>query len=286
MKPFFINLLFIIVGISIGFNELFAQSLYTRQGQAHRCTNFIVDVTLGGNSYDLNENIASLSVMLHVRNEQPVESWQIRGEAHVVLDEDMVACIDPQPHVYTSIVRNLLRNALRDAFEKLQNVLQNHYETWKGTVMNITPDGNIIIQTTPSDNVREGDIFHIFSGYGDFIDTPCSFVNNRHRPITAKIINIDENISTLQVIDSPDSQESLPVQIGDFVELSEDDSEDYSQRRREARKLLELGFMGRPVLSFFRVNGTFVDRCHFNISSFFMDIVLEESNNSGFTILF
>lgn len=173
---------------------------------------------------------------------------------------------------------SLVRSAVRNGLESLREAMQSQYEPWRGIVSDVSMDGReITIETTPGDNLRQGDVFRIFpigpanniaggGGFNNNYNTNFSVYNpscnslrrNPNQPALAmaRLASLEEFSSTLEVVSRQSQnnfqQQQRMIQIGDLVESSRSyESDEDRERRQRARKVVRLGSV-RPAVIYFR----------------------------------
>lgn len=310
------------------------------------CANYVIDVMQSdfregrGNSFtvagpigkwgfqDGSATIGGQTARMHLqflvkRLYSQGRPWPVHGEGRVTNFDvnfggtvgGVQAPVNYQHEAYRpGSALSLVRSAVRNGLENLQEAMQSQYEPWRGIVSDVSMDGReITIETTPGDNLRQGDVFRIFpigpanniaggGGFNNNYNTNFSVYNpscqglrrNPNQPALAmaRLTSLEEFSSTLEVVSrqsqSNFQQQQRMIQIGDLVESSRSyDSDEDRQRRQMARKVVKLGSV-RPAYIYFQPRQSsqyyYINR-PVDITSFISTALLTEGPNFGFEFI-
>ena len=195
-----------------------------------------------------------MQMQMTIRNGYESIKWTVFGEATdrdfnwgaQTGDMPIVGVPVGYTHIspYMESISDLVRKTIRDGFKQLKEAREEH-EPWHIAIKEITEDGKIHILFGSSDGLNEGDILPVYAK-DDLNKIDIGQVNRQYCQnevddeynflAIVKIIDIENNKSTLEVILQPPDGQS--IQVGDVIKsVNKNKNRDNVNRRRRSRTL-------------------------------------------------
>ena len=193
-----------------------------------------------------------MQVQMTIRNGYESIKWTVFGEGTdrdfnwgIQRDMPVIGVPVGYTHIspYLDSISSLIRKTIRDGFKKLKEA-RDENEPWNIIIKEITDDGKIHISFGSSDGLNEGDILPIYSK-DDLNNIDIGQINREYCQNTAdneynflaivKIVDIEDDKSTLEVILQPPDGQS--IQVGDIIKSVNKNSKKKNTGRVRPRTL-------------------------------------------------
>ncbi len=184
----------------------------------------------------------------------------------------------------TGTFSTLIQKAIRNGLSELRKAIDN-YESWHIAVDSISEEGKIIIPFGSSDFIEKGSLFPIYSKANIQRKSLCYHLKDTESDFvaTAKVIDVNDQQSTLQLIQSGRSTQR--VQTGDLIKAFRKHSQQNNHNENAPQAIthkvpLTLGHVYNSRIRL-RVNGYWSEQ---DITPVIRNSLLTQARHFGFYI--